>query len=184
MRKTVQSSGSEFRTNLAKNGIGEYHQISEKERIFISRVTDAFEGADTIGIDYMINENHEPVLLEANSNYGTKIIDVVGKNFFETLFFHIEIAVEDFKKLKKQKDEKQKENNFLNEEIENLRNELIKKEKTLNEILGNEKLKSIFLSLKGKLLGYADSEKKEKEKKIMKPQDIIEMMTDMLEIEK
>jgi hypothetical protein len=50
--------------------------------------------------------------------------------------------------------------------------------------LENEKMKNLFRSLKGKKLGYIDSEKKEKEKKIMKPKDIIEMMTNMLEIEK
>lgn len=186
MRKTVQSSGSEFRSNLAKNGIGEYHQLSEKERIFISRISDAFEGADTIGIDYMINENNEPVLIEVNSNYGTKIIDFVENrnNFFEDLFFHIEVAVEDFKKLKKQKDENKKEKSFLYEEIQNLKKELTKKENLLNEIFNNEKMKNLFRSLQGKLSGYTDSEKRERKIKITKPKQIIEMMIDMLEIEK
>jgi ribosomal protein S6--L-glutamate ligase len=181
MKKTVHQN-NEFRTNLARKGTAEPYELSERERLFSLQVSESV-GADTCGIDWMVQDG-EPVLLEANSNYGTKIIDVVEKNFFDKLFFHIEIAVEDFKKLKKQKDEKRKENNFLYEEIENLKNNLIKKENILNEILENEKMKNIFSSLKGKELSYIDSEKKEKEKKIKKPQDIIEMMTDMLEIEK
>jgi hypothetical protein len=45
-------------------------------------------------------------------------------------------------------------------------------------------MKNIFSSLKGKQLGYIDSEKKEKKIKIIKPKQIIEMMLDMIEIEK
>ena len=48
----------------------------------------------------------------------------------------------------------------------------------------NEKMKNLFRSLKGKLSGYTDSEKKEKKIKITKPKQIIEMMIDMLEVEK
>jgi ribosomal protein S6--L-glutamate ligase len=181
MKKTVNSR-TEFRSNLARKGTAEPYQLSEKERLFNLQVADCV-GADTVGIDWMIQDG-EPVLLEANSNYGTKIIEIVENNFFDKLFFHIEIAVEDFKKLKKQKDENKKENNFLYEEIENLKNDLTKNQNLISEILENEKMKNIFYSLKGKELSYIDSEKKEKEKKIKKPQDIIEMMTDMLEIEK
>jgi hypothetical protein len=115
---------------------------------------------------------------------GVKVIDVVGHNFFSDLFFHIEVAVEDLKKQKKQKDNEKKENNLLFQEIETLKKELTKKEKLLNEIFDNEKIKNLFRSLRGKHLGYTDSEKKEKKIKITKPKQIIEMMMDMLEIEK
>jgi hypothetical protein len=77
-----------------------------------------------------------------------------------------------------------KENSFLYEEIQNLKKELTKKENLLNEIFDNEKMKNLFRSLKGKLSGYTDSEKKEKKIKITKPKQIIEMMIDMLEVEK
>ena len=180
MKKTVHRN-NEFRTNLARKGTAEPYELSERERLFSLQVSESV-GADTCGIDWMIKDG-EPILLEANSNYGSKIIDVVGKNFFEKLFFHIEIAVEDFKQLKKQKDEKRKENNFLFEKIESLQTQLNKKENLLSEILENEKMKKLFNSLKGEDLGYLDSDKKEKQKKIRKPQDIIEMLTEMVEIE-
>jgi hypothetical protein len=180
MKKTVHGN-NEFRTNLARKGTAEPYELSIKEQEFCLKVAKAI-GADTCGIDWMLQDG-EPVLLEANSNYGTQIIDVLKHNFFDDLFFHIEIAVADFNAQKKQKAEAQKENKFLFEEIEYLTNELSKKEKLLNEILKNEKMKKVFKSMKGTMLGYTDSEKKIKQKKIMKPQDIIQMMTDMLEIE-
>ncbi len=183
MKKTV-TRNNEFRTNLARKGTAEPYELNEKERLFCLKVAQSIGGGDnTFGIDWMVQDG-EPVLIEINSNYGTKIIDVVGHNFFEDLFFHMEIAVEDFKKLKKQNEEKNKERKYLLEEIQILTNELSKKNNILTEILENEKMKNLFRSLKGKKLGYIDSEKKEKEKKIMKPKDIIEMMTNMLEIEK
>jgi ribosomal protein S6--L-glutamate ligase len=180
MKKTVQSN--EFRSNLAKNGKGEYHQISEKERIFIARITDAFEGADTIGLDYMINENDEPVLLEANSNYGTKVLEY-NHNLFEDLFCHIEVAVQEFKQLKKRKDENQKQSNLLLEEVQTLQTQLTKKDKLLNEILENEKMKNLFNSLKGKDLGYIDSDNNKNIIRINKPKHILEMTINMLKIE-
>jgi ribosomal protein S6--L-glutamate ligase len=185
MKKTVNGR-NEFRSNLARKGTSEPYELREKERLFCLKVAQSIggDGGGTFGIDWMVNQDGEPVLIEVNSNYGTKIIDVVGHNFFEDLFFHIEIVVEDLKKLRKQKDSEKKENNILYEEIENLKNDLIKNQNLISEILENEKMKNIFSSLKGKKLGYIDSEKKEKEKKIMKPKDIIEMMIDMLEIEK
>jgi len=140
-------------------------------------------GADTCGVDWMIQDG-EPILLEVNSNYGTKVIDVVGKNLFNDMFFHIEMAVADLNEEKKKKSLEIKENSFLYEEIQNLKNELNKKENLLNEIFYNEKMKNLFRSLKGKLSGYTDSEKKEKKIKIIKPKQIIEMMLDMIEIEK
>lgn len=184
MKKTVNSR-NEFRSNLARNGMAEPYQLSEKERLFCLKVAQSIggEGGGTFGIDWMINEDGEPVLIEVNSNYGTKIIDIVGHNFFEDLFFHIEVAVEDLKKLKKQKDENLKERIFLFDEIKNLKNQLTQKEILLSEILENEKMKKLFNSLKGEDLGYLDSDKKEKQKKIRKPQDIIEMLTEMVEIE-
>jgi ribosomal protein S6--L-glutamate ligase len=181
MKKTVSRS-NEFRTNLTRRGTAEPYQLSERERLFCIQVADAV-GADTCGIDWMIQDG-EPILLEVNSNYGTKIIDVVGHNFFDELFFHIEIAVADFNDEKKKKSFEIKESNYLLERIENLHNELIKKENVLNDLLENQKMKFFFDYLKGKELGYLDSEKKEIKIKIKKPQDIIEMMTDMLEIEK
>lgn len=188
MRKTANNS-KEFRSNLARKGIAEPYELTEIERQFCLKVAQTID-SDICGIDWMKADDNSspilssPILLENNSNMGVRIISVVGKNFFEDLFFHIEIAVEDFKKLKKQKDENKKENNFLYEEIENLKNDLTKNQNLISEILENEKMKNIFSSLKGKQLSYIDSEKKEKEKKIKKPQDIIEMMTEMLEIEK
>jgi hypothetical protein len=166
---------------LARKGTAEPYQLSERERLFCIQVADAV-GADTCGIDWMIQDG-EPILLEVNSNYGTKIIDVVG-NFFDGLFFHIEMAVADLNEEKKKKSLEIKENSFLYEEIQNLKNELTKKENLLNDIFDNEKMKNLFRSLKGKLSGYTDSEKKEKKIKIIKPKQIIEMMLDMIEIEK
>jgi hypothetical protein len=185
MKKTV-SGRNEFRSNLARKGTSEPYELSEKERLFCLKVAQSIggDGGGTFGIDWMVNQDGEPVLIEVNSNYGTKIIDVVGHNFFEDLFFHIEVAVEDFKKLKKQKDENQRQNNLLCQEIEILKKELTKKENLLNEIFDNEKMKNLFRSLKGKFSGYTDSEKKEKKIKIIKPKQIIEMMLDMIEIEK
>lgn len=184
MKKTVNNS-KEWRTNLAKNGIAEQYQLTEEQRQFCISVAHTID-SDICGIDWMTdnNSNGDCVLLENNSNFGTKIIDVTY-NFFEDLFFHIEISVEDFKKLKKQKDENQKQNNLLCQEIEILKKELTKKENLLNEIFDNEKMKNLFRSLKGKLSGYTDSEhKKEKQIKITKPKQIIEMMLNMIEIEK
>ena len=181
MKKTVNGR-TEFRSNLARKGTAEPYELSKKERLFILHVSNAI-GANTCGIDWMIQDG-EPVLLEVNSNYGTKIIDIVGYNFFKDLFFHIEVAVEDSKKSKKQKEERQKENNLLFQEIENLNNELNIKENLLSESLENEKMINLFNSLRGKSLSYIDTEKKELKIKIQKPKDIIEMMTNMLEIEK
>ena len=181
MKKTVSRS-NEFRTNLARKGTAEPYQLNEQERLFNLQVAHCV-GADTCGIDWMIQDG-EPILLEVNSNYGTKVIDVVGKNLFNDMFFHIEMAVADLNEEKKKKSLEIKENSFLYEEIENLKNDLIKKEKILSDILENEKMKNIFSFLKGKQLGYIDSEKKEKKIKIIKPKQIIEMMLDMIEIEK
>jgi RimK family alpha-L-glutamate ligase len=181
MKRTVQSP-LEFRSNLALNGKGENYEISESERLFISKVADAFKGADTLGIDYILNEQNEPCFLEANSNYGTRAIEN-NPYFFEELFFHIEIAVEDFKKLKKQKDDKKKESNFLLGEIDAVRNELNKKSKVLSEILDNEKMRSLFEKCKGKELKYFSAESKQKEITIRHRKDIIHMMTNMLQIE-
>jgi RimK family alpha-L-glutamate ligase len=182
MKKTVNGS-KEWRTNLARKGIAEKYELSEKERQFCISVAHTID-SDICGIDWMTdnNSNGDCVLLENNSNFGTKIIDVTF-NFFDYLFFHIEVAVEDFKKLKKQKDENIKENSFLYEEIQNLKNELIKKENLLNELLENEKMKNLFRSLKGKDLGYVDSEKNDKKIRISKPQHILEMTINMLKIE-
>jgi ribosomal protein S6--L-glutamate ligase len=184
MRKTANNS-NEFRSNLARKGIAEPYELTENERQFCIKASQSI-GSDFCGIDWLKSEKDlkTPILLENNSNMGTKVIDVVGHNFFEDLFFHIEVAVQDFKKSKKEKDDNQKQNNFLYEEIQNLKNELNKKENLLNDIFDNEKMKNLFRSLKGKELGYIDSEKKEIKIKIKKPEDIIEMMTDMLEIEK
>lgn len=180
MKKTVHQN-NEFRTNLARKGTAVPYELSEKERQFCLKVADAV-GADTCGIDWMV-EDDEPVLLEANSNYGTKIVEIVENNFFDKLFFHIEVAVEDFKKFKKKKDEKKKENNFLLDEIVNLTNELSENEKTLNEILENEKMKKLFSQLKGKELGYIDSDNNDKKIRISKPQHILQMTINMLKIE-
>lgn len=181
MKKTVHSI-NEFRTNLARKGTAEPYELSEKERSFCLKIAKAM-GADTCGIDWMIQDG-EPVLLEVNSNYGTKIIDVVGNNFFDDLFFFIEIAVIDFNENKRKEITERKENNILYGLIENLKVELTKKTSLIKEMLENEKMNKLFDTIKGKELNYLDSEKKEKEIKIKKPQDIIEMMTDMLEIEK
>jgi ribosomal protein S6--L-glutamate ligase len=181
MKKTVNGN-KEFRTNLARQGVAQSYELTEKERQFCIRVAQTID-SDICGIDWIVKDG-QPVLLENNSNMGTKVIDVVGHNFFEDLFFHIEVAVQDFKKSKKEKDDNQKQNNFLYEEIQNLKNELNKKENLLNEIFDNEKMKNLFRSLKGKFSGYTDSEKKEKKIKIIKPKQIIEMMLDMIEIEK
>jgi ribosomal protein S6--L-glutamate ligase len=183
MKKTVNGN-KEFRTNLARKGIAEPYVLSEKERQFCIKVAQTID-SDLCGIDWIKDgHNGQPFLLENNSNVGTKIIDVVGHNFFEDLFFHIEISVEDFKKSKKEKDDNQKQSNLLFQEIETLKKELTKKENLLNEIFDNEKMKNLFRSLKGKFSGYTDSEKKEKKIKITKPKQIIEMMIDMLEVEK
>jgi ribosomal protein S6--L-glutamate ligase len=184
MRKTANNS-NEFRSNLARKGIAEPYELTENERQFCIKASQSI-GSDFCGIDWLKSEKDlkTPILLENNSNMGTKVIDVVGHNFFEDLFFHIEVAVQDFKKSNKEKDDNQKQNNFLYEEIQNLKNELNKKENLLNEIFDNEKMKNLFRSLKGKISGYTDSEKKEKKIKITKPKQIIEMMMDMLEIEK
>lgn len=183
MKKTVQNSNSEFRSNLSLNGKGESYVPSERELIFISKVCDAFAGAVTLGIDYIIDENDEIYFLEANSNYGTKFLQY-NENFFVHLFAFIELEFEKFKKSEKTKSENQKETNILYEVIENLKSELTKKENLISEILENERIKSLFNSLKGKSLSYIDTEKIEKEIKITKPKQIIEMMTNMLEIEK
>jgi ribosomal protein S6--L-glutamate ligase len=180
MKKTVNGR-NEFRTNLARKGTAEPYELNEKEKSFCLRVAKSV-GADTCGVDWMI-EDGEPILLEVNSNYGTKIIDVVGHNFFDDLFFHIEMAVPDFNAQKKLKAEKQKENDFLHKEIENLKNELFKNEIILELILENDKMKNLFKSAKGKQLTYFDCEKNEKKIIIKKPQDIIQMMTEMLKIE-
>jgi ribosomal protein S6--L-glutamate ligase len=184
MKKTVNGS-KEWRTNLARKGIAEPYKLTEIERQFCLKVAQTID-SDICGIDWMkTDDNSSPILLENNSNMGVKVIDVVGHNFFEDLFFHIEIAVEDFKKQKKQKDNEKKENNLLFQEIETLKKELTKKENIINEVFSNQKLKMLFSTLKGKQLGYIDGEtKKEKKIKITKPKQIIEMMTDMLEIEK
>ena len=183
MKKTVHGNNG-FRTNLALKGSAETYELSLKEEAFCLKVAKVI-GADTCGIDWIKDDTKsEPVLLEANSNYGTKIIDVIKHNFFDDLFFHIEIAVADFNAQKKKKVIEKNEKEILVQKNENLNNLLGKNENLLNELLKNEKMKKIFKSLKGKMLGYTDSEKKEKEKKIMKPQDIIQMMTEMLEIEK
>jgi ribosomal protein S6--L-glutamate ligase len=181
MKKTVSRS-NEFRTNLARKGTAEPYQLNEKERLFCLKIADAV-GADTCGIDWMVQDG-EPIFLEANSNYGTKIIDVVGHNFFDELFFHIEMAVADFNEEKKKKSLAIKENNYLIDVIQNLTKDLTKTKNIIREILENEKMKKLFYLLKGKDLSYLDSEKKEKEKKIKNPQDIIQMMTEMLEIDK
>ena len=188
MKKTVNGS-KEWRTNLARKGTAEKYELSEKERQFCIRVAQTID-SDICGIDWIKDsgqngqDGQQLYLLENNSNMGVKVIDVVSYNFFNDLFFHIELAVQDFKKSKKEKDDNQKQNNFLYEEIQNLKNELNKKENLLNEIFDNEKMKNLFRSLKGKLSGYTDSEKKEKKIKITKPKQIIEMMIDMLEVEK
>ena len=183
MKKTVHRN-NEFRTNLARKGTAVPYKLSEEERLFCLKVAKSISGGgDTFGIDWMVQDG-EPVLLEVNSNYGTQIIDVVKYNFFDELFFHIEMAVADLNEEKKIKSLEIKENSFLYEEIQNLKNELNKKENLLNEIFDNEKMKNLFLSLKGKLSGYIDSEKKEKKIKIIKPKQIIEMLLDMIEIEK
>jgi ribosomal protein S6--L-glutamate ligase len=183
MKKTVHRN-NEFRTNLARKGTAENYKLSEEERLFCLKVAQSISGGgDTFGIDWMVQDG-EPVLLEVNSNYGTQIIDVVKYNFFDDLFFHIEMAVADLNEEKKKKSLEIKENSFLYEEIQNLKNELTKKENLLNDIFDNEKMKNLFRSLKGKLSGYTDSEKKEKKIKIIKPKQIIEMMLDMIEIEK
>ena len=165
------------------------YELSEKERQFCIRVAQTID-SDICGIDWIKDsgqngqDGQQPYLLENNSNMGTKVIDVVSYNFFNDLFFHIEVAVQDFKKSKKEKDDNQKQSNFLYEEIQNLKNELNKKENLLNEIFDNEKMKNLFRSLKGKLSSYTDSEKNEKKIKIIKPKQIIEMMLDMIEIGK
>lgn len=183
MRKTANNS-NEFRSNLARKGIAEPYELTENERQFCIKASQSI-GSDFCGIDWLKSEKDlkTPILLENNSNMGTKIIDITY-NFFDDLFCHIEVAVQDFKKSKKEKNDNQKQNNFLYEEIQNLKKELTKKENLLNEIFDNEKMKNLFRSLKGKLSGYTDSEKKIKKIKITKPKQIIEMMIDMLEIEK
>ena len=174
MRKTANNS-KEFRSNLARKGIAEPYELSEIERQFCLKVARTID-SDICGLDWMKADDKSspnlsspnlssPILLENNSNMGLKIIEVVGKNFFLDLFFHIELAVQDFKKSKKEKDDNKKQNNFLYEEIQNLKNELNKKENLLNEIFDNEKMKNLFRSLKGKFSGYTDSEKKEKKNK-------------------
>jgi RimK family alpha-L-glutamate ligase len=182
MKKTVNSS-KEWRTNLSKKGIAEQHQLTEEQRKFCIKVAHTID-SDVCGLDWMTddNRNGECVLLENNSNFGTKIIDVTY-NFFDDLFLHIEVAVEDFKKLKKQKDDKKKESNFLLGEIDAFRNELNKKSKVLSEILDNEKMRSLFEKCKGKELKYFDAESKQKEITIRHRKDIIHMMTNMLQIE-
>lgn len=186
MKKTVGSK--EWRTNLARKGIAEKYELSEKERQFCIRVAQTID-SDICGIDWIKDggqdgqDGQQPYLLENNSNMGTKVIDVVSYNFFNDLFFHIEVAVQDFKKNKKEKDDNQKQNNFLYEEIQILKNELIKKEYLLNEIFDNEKIKNLFRSLKGKDLEYVDSEKNDKKIRISKPQHILEMTINMLKIE-
>jgi RimK family alpha-L-glutamate ligase len=181
MKKTVHSR-REFRSNLSKMGIGEPYSLNENEKQFISKVADAFEGGDTLGIDYILNKSGQPIFLEANSNYGTKVLQY-NHNLFEDLFFHIEITLADFNSQQRKKEKEKKETEILIEENDNLKKSLGENEKLLNQIFRNQKIKKIFKSLKGKFLGYLDSEKKQKQKKINKPLDIIEMMTDMLEIE-
>jgi hypothetical protein len=44
-------------------------------------------------------------------------------------------------------------------------------------------MKNLFRSLKGKDLGYVDSEKNDKKIRISKPQHILEMTINMLKIE-
>jgi hypothetical protein len=182
MKKTVNRS-NEFRTNLARKGTAVNYELSEKERLFCLKVAQCIgSDGDTLGIDWMLQDG-EPVLIEVNSNYGTKIIDIVGHNFFKDLFFHIELAVQDFKKRKKEKDDNQKEYNSLFQEIEILQTQLNKKEILLNELLENEKMKNLFRSLKGKDLGYVDSERNDKKIRISKPQHILEMTINMLKIQ-
>lgn len=183
MKKTVNGS-KEWRTNLARKGIAEPYELTEIERQFCLKVAQTID-SDICGIDWMKpDDNSSPILLENNSNMGTKIIDVVGHNFFEDLFFHIEVAVQDFNKLKKQKDENQKQSNLLFQEVETLTKELTKKENLLNEIFDNEKINSLFRAIRGKQLGYTDSQGKEKEKKVMKKKDLVLIMVDMMVIEK
>jgi ribosomal protein S6--L-glutamate ligase len=183
MRKTANNS-NEFRSNLARKGIAEPYELTENERQFCIKASQSI-GSDFCGIDWMKSEKDlkTPILLENNSNVGTKIIDVVGHNFFDELFFHIEMAVADLNEEKKKRSLENKETNHLLQQIEILQTELDKKENLLNELLENEKMKNLFRSLKGKDLGYVDSEKNDKKIRISKPQHILEMTINMLKIE-
>jgi ribosomal protein S6--L-glutamate ligase len=183
MRKTANNS-NEFRSNLARKGIAEPYELTENERQFCIKASQSI-GSDFCGIDWMKSEKDlkTPILLENNSNVGTKIIDVVGHNFFDDLFFHIEMAVADLNEEKKKRSLENKETNHLLQQIEILQTELNKKENLLNELLENEKMKNLFRSLKGKDLGYVDSEKNDKKIRISKPQHILEMTINMLKIE-
>jgi ribosomal protein S6--L-glutamate ligase len=181
MRKTA-GNRNEFRTNLARQGTAESYELSEKERQFCLRASKTID-SDICGIDWIQDLNGEPVLLENNSNMGTKVIDITGHNFFEDLLIHIEKAVEANKSQKIQNAEAKKQQELLEEEILFLRNELSKKEGVLKNVLQSDRMKLLLRQLKGKELNYLDSENKSQQIKITKAQDVIRMMSDMLVIE-
>jgi ribosomal protein S6--L-glutamate ligase len=185
MQKTA-TNRSEFRTNLARQGTAEKYELSDKQRQFCLRVARTID-SDICAIDWIQDGQNrgepEPILLENNSNMGTKIIDITGYNFFEDLFNHIEKSVEINTTQRKINADAKKENELMEEEVLWLRNELSKKEEVLKSVLQSDRMKLLLRQLKGKELNYLDSENKSQQIKITKAQDVIQMMSQMLVIE-
>jgi len=78
-----------FKANISKGGTGEKVMLSQADQDTCVRAAKACQ-LETAGVDIMKDEKGNSYVIEVNSNFGSKIIDITGHNFFVDILKHME----------------------------------------------------------------------------------------------
>lgn len=78
-----------FKANISKGGKGEKVTLSQADQDICIRAAKACN-LETAGVDIMKDEKGNTYVIEVNTNFGSKIIDITGHNFFVDIIKHME----------------------------------------------------------------------------------------------
>jgi ribosomal protein S6--L-glutamate ligase len=78
-----------FKANITKGGIGVGAILSQADQDICVKAAKACQ-LETAGVDIMKDEKGNSYVIEVNTNFGSKIIDITGHNFFIDILKHME----------------------------------------------------------------------------------------------
>lgn len=151
-RKT--NKRNEFRANLSLGGSGSAVTLDEKTQEFCIKAAKA-TGLNIAGVDIMVTEKKEPILIEVNANFGLKIQDITGIDVAGAMVDYVISQIE----------------------LHSLKN------KDIQPIPDNEYINEIYKNAKGKKVKYTDRNNNKNEVLINNVSDVYKIMFDTFKIE-
>jgi ribosomal protein S6--L-glutamate ligase len=86
MKRTAISG---FKANITRGGKGEKVTLSQADQDICVKAAKACQ-LETAGVDIMKSASGETFVIEVNTNFGSKVIDITGHNFFVDIVKHME----------------------------------------------------------------------------------------------